>query len=111
MLFFRKLWVALAGAAAVGLQEFLADSHMTAAELVIFIGMLFAAVGTCIMPNTDELKAAKTWVSALVVGTTILSPLVTGGVTASEWATVAIAVLTTAGVYRVPNKDQYGLVA
>lgn len=101
----KKLWWALAGAVAVGLQEFLADNHMDSTETVTFVGLVLAAFGAWLLPNTPLLEAAKTWVHALVAGTAVLTPLLTGGVTVQEGITVAIAVMTTAGVYRLENED------
>lgn len=101
----NKLIWALIGTAAFGLQTGLSDGRMDTIELVGFVGMLLATLGVWIVPNTSLLQAAKTWVTALVVGTGVLAPLLADGFQASSdlWP-VVIGVLTAAGVYVVPNR-------
>ena len=102
----NKLLFALAGTLALGLQGALTDNVMTVEEWVTVGAALLAAVGTWLVPNTPALNAAKTWVNALVLGAGVLVPLLTGGVSGHEAWTVVIAVLTTAGVYAVPNRNR-----
>lgn len=99
----NKLLFALAGTIALGLQGALTDGVMTTGEWVTVVAALLAATGTWLVPNTPLLATAKTWVNALVIGSGVLVPLLTGGVSGHEVWTVVIAVLTAAGVYAVPN--------
>lgn len=103
----NKLIWALVGATAFGLQGGLSDGHLDTVELIGFVGMLLTALGTWIVPNTPVLEKAKTWVAALVVGTGVLVPHLVDGwqISADLWP-VVIAVLTSAGVYVVPNRSQ-----
>lgn len=101
---YTKLIWAILGTIALGLQGALTDSSMSVEEYVTVGAAALAAVGTWLMPNTPALVAAKTWVSALVLGAGVLVPLLADGVTGQEVWTVAIAVLTSAGVYRLPKE-------
>jgi hypothetical protein len=100
----NKLIWALVGTVALGLQGALTDGSMSTEEWVTVGAAAFAALGTWLVPNTPTLAAAKTWVNALVLGAGVLVPLLAHGVTGQEVWTVVIAVLTAAGVYRLPNK-------
>jgi len=42
-------------------------------------------------------------IAALVGATAITLPLISGGVTAAEWATILTAYATALGIYAVPN--------
>lgn len=107
----NKLIAALVGALVFGLHTGLADDVMSLGDVVMTVSMVLAAVGTWLVPNTPTLATAKLWVSALVIGSGVLIPLLANGVTTQEWIDVVIAVLTAAGVYFVPNKAQFGLAA
>lgn len=102
----NKLVTALVGALAFALYGALADDVMSVTDWVQTGALVLAAFGTWLVPNTARLAAAKLWVSALVVGSGVLVPLLVGGVSGQEWMQVLIAVLTAAGVYLVPNKNR-----
>jgi len=107
----NKLLWAILGTVAVAVQGALTDGGMSAQDYVMTLGMVLAAVATWLVPNTPKLVAAKTWVSALVVGAGVLEIAMVGGVSQQEIWTIVIAVLTSAGVYVVPNKTQFALAA
>jgi len=99
----RKLLWAIAGTLAYGLQAALSDDHLSTMEVTGLTGMVLAAFGTWLIPNTPLLAAAKTWVVALVIGTGVLEPLLADGLQVSDaWPTL-IAILTAAGVYQMPK--------
>lgn len=101
----NKLIWALLGALALGLQGGFTDGSMSVGEWVTVAGAVLAAFGVWLVPNTPALATAKTWVSALVVGTGVVVPLLPGGLSQQEIWTLVIAVLTAAGVYALPNRE------
>jgi hypothetical protein len=107
---YRKLFWAILGALALGVQGALTDDTFSVEEVVTVTAAGLAAVSTWLVPNTPRLAAAKTWVTAIVLGAGVLVPLLVGGVTAQEWVSVGLSVMTAAGVYLVPGpKSQYEL--
>lgn len=108
---YRKLFWAILGAVLFGVQGALTDGGLSVAEVITVGSAGLAAVGTWLVPNTAALATAKTWVNAVVLGAGVLLPLLPGGLTGQEWVTVGLAVLTAAGVYLVPNKNQFALAA
>jgi uncharacterized membrane protein len=100
----NKLLIALVGAAAFGVQEALTDGAVTTQEWVYLLALVLAAFGAWLVPNTPALDAAKTWVHALVQGVLVLQMALPSGVTAAELTSIVIMVLSTAGVYLVPNR-------
>lgn len=109
---YRKLFWAIAGTIALGVQGALTDGSLSVAEYVTVSAAALAALGTWLVPNTPTLGAAKLWVNAIVLGAGVLVPLLVGGLTTQEWVTVGLAVLTAAGVYRVPGpQSQYELAS
>lgn len=84
----------------------LTDGRLTVIEWVGLISFVFAAIGTWLMPNTTLLAAAKMWVNALVFGLGVLTlQLADGWQTNSDLGPVLLAILTTAGVYRLPGPE------
>lgn len=109
---YNKLLFAIIGAVAVAVQTALsADGLMSTQDYVVVVAAALAAVGTWLVPNTPALDTAKTWVNALVLAAGVAAPLVQDGLTGTEWTTVVIALLTSAGVYAVPNRPRGGLTA
>jgi len=100
----NKLIWSLLGTAAIALQTAVADGGMSVQDWVVVSALLLASFGTWIVPNTPFLNTAKTWVNALVVGAGALEVVLVGGVTQAEGLTVLLAVLTSAGVYVIPNR-------
>lgn len=100
----NKLLWSLLGTVLLGIQTGLSDGGFSTMEQVALGSLVLGTVGTWLVPNTPALVTAKTWVNALSVGTALLATLVDGGLTGNEWLTAVILVLTTAGVYAVPNK-------
>jgi hypothetical protein len=105
---YRKLLLAIVGAVVLALQAAFTDGSMSTAEWVTVVAAALAAFGTWLMPNTDLLATAKTWVNALVLGAGVIVPLLADGLTQQEIWTAVIAVLTAAGVLAVRNVDTYG---
>lgn len=103
---YMKLVWALAGAVALGMQTGLSDGVLSLEDGLLVGSAGLAALGTWLMPNTAALVAAKLWVNAFVLGTGTLVTVLPDGVTGQEWMTVGIMVLTSAGVYVVPNKNR-----
>lgn len=109
---YRKLFWAIAGTIALGVQGALTDGAFSVEEVVTVAAAGLAAVGTWLVPNTRRLMTTKTWVNAFVLGAGVLVPLLVGGLTAQEWVTVGLSVMTAAGVYLIPGpKSQYELAA
>lgn len=107
---YRKLFWAIAGTLVLGVQGALTDGSLSVEEYVTVGAAALAALGTWLVPNTRALEAAKTWVNAIVLAAGVLVPLLPHGLTAQEWLTAGLAVLTATGVYRVPGpKSQYAL--
>ena len=104
MNYMKLLW-AVAGAVALAVKGALVDDGMSLEDYVTVGAAGLAALGTWLMPNTPALATAKTWVNALVLGSGVLVPLLLDGVTGEEWVTVLIAVMTAAGVYAFPNRQ------
>jgi hypothetical protein len=104
MNYMKLLW-AVAGAVALAVKGALADDGMSLEDYVTVGAAGLAALGTWLVPNTPALATAKTWVNALVLGSGVLVPLLLDGVTAQEWVTVLISVLTAVGVYALPNRQ------
>lgn len=92
------LVAALVGAIALYLKSALGDGGMTDQEWLHVVTLLVGSVGVWLIPNTTILATAKTWVMALGSGLVVLEAVFSGGITPAEWADVAIAVLTAAGV-------------
>lgn len=102
---YNKLLWALLGTIALGLQTGLADGSLSLEDGLLVGSAALAAVGTWLVPNTPVLATAKLWVNAFVLATGTLITVLPEGVTGQEWMTVAIALLTAAGVWAVPNKQ------
>ena len=104
---YRKLIGPIAG----GLIYFLysgplTDGHLTVIEWVGLVSFLLATLGTYLMPNTTLLAAAKMWINALVIGAGVLVlQLADGWQTNADLGPVLLAILTTAGVYRLPGPE------
>ena len=98
-----KLAAAILGAVVFALQGALTDSSMSVAEWVVLGAAVLNVFGTWLVPETELLKAAKTWVNGLVLGAGVVVPLLPDGLTQQEIWTVAIAVLTGAGVLAASN--------
>lgn len=103
---YMKLVWALAGTVALGLQTGLSDGVLSLEDGLLVGAAGLAAFGTWLVPNTPALVTAKLWVNAFVLGTGTLVTVLPDGVTGQEWMTVGIMVLTSAGVYFVPNKNR-----
>lgn len=114
MTYSKLLW-ALLGTIALGLQTGLSDGVLSLEDGLLVGSAALAAFGTWLVPNTPVLVTAKLWVNAFVLGVGTLITVLPDGVTSQEWMTVAIALLTAAGVWAVPNKTpnktQFGLAA
>ena len=106
----NKLLFALVGTVLVGLQTALSNDGFSLAEQIALGATLLAAIGTWIVPNTPALNTAKTWVNAVGTGTALLATLAGDGLVGQEWLTALLLVLTTAGVYVVPNKAKVSTV-
>jgi hypothetical protein len=102
---FNKLIFGLIGAALVALQTGLSNGF-SLAEQVALGGTLLGVLGAWIVPNTPALNTAKTWVVAVGTGTALLATVAGDGLQGQEWLTALLLVLTTAGVYVVPNKPR-----
>lgn len=102
---YSKLLWALLGTVALGLQTGLSDGVLSLTDGLLVGSAALAAVGTWLVPNTPALATAKLWVSALVLGVGTLVTVLPDGVTGQEWMTVLISVLTSAGVWALPNKS------
>lgn len=100
---YRKLIVAILGAVVLGLQGAMTDGSMSVAEWVVLGAAILNAFGTWLVPETELLATAKTWVNGLVLGAGVVVPLLPDGLTQQEIWTVAIAVLTGAGVLAAHN--------
>jgi hypothetical protein len=100
---YLKLVWAVAGAVALAVQTGVVGDGWTAAEKIVVVSAALGAFGTWLVPNTDVVRTAKAWVNALLAGLAVLTTVLDGGVTGAEWATVVIAVLTTAGVAGLPG--------
>jgi hypothetical protein len=100
----KKLIAALLGTGALALQTALSDGHMTAPEVVGVCVMLLGALAVYRADNSNPAwDTAKTWIHAVAAGAVVLQTAIVGGMTGQEWATIVIAILTTAGVWAVPN--------
>lgn len=99
----KKLLVALLGAVIYGVQTALSDGHLSPEEIIGIVALALGAFGTWLVPNTTVLTAAKAWVNGLLAGIAVLVVAIPGGIDGSEWFTIAIAVLTTAGVLAAPG--------
>lgn len=105
----NKLLFALLGAVLVALQTALSDGDFTLTEQIALGATVFGGIGTWVVPNTPALRTAKTWVLAVGTATALLATLAGDGLTGQEWLTALILVLTTAGVYAVPNKARVAI--
>jgi hypothetical protein len=100
----KLLWSIL-GTGLFFLQTSLSDNDFSPFEQVSLGSLVLGTIATWLVPNTPALTTAKTWVNAASVGTALLATLLGGGLTGQEWMSVLILVLTTAGVYTIPNKS------
>lgn len=105
MKLYAKALVALVGAAAMLLPSFLSDGHISVVEGVQISVAVATAGGVWLAANVPTLTVAKTLVAALLAALNLVVTYLTtsGHLTASNWANVAIAVLTALGVYGVAN--------
>jgi hypothetical protein len=99
----NKLIFGLIGAALVALQTGLSDGF-SLTEQIALGATLLGVLGAWLVPNTPALNTAKTWVVAVGTATALLATLAGDGLTGQDWLTALLLVLTTAGVYAVPNK-------
>lgn len=99
----NKLLFGLVGAALVALQTGLSDGF-SLTEQIALGATLLGVLGAWLVPNTPALNTAKTWVVAVGTATALLATLAGDGLTGQDWLTALLLVLTTAGVYAVPNK-------
>ena|ERR1700741_3597809 len=83
---------------------------ITAQEWVMLAGTLVSAIGVAVVPELPSGIAAwaKTVVTALSGGLTVLAVVITGGLTTTEVIEVVVAALAAIGVVAVvPNKGDY----
>lgn len=99
----NKLLFGLVGAALVALQTGLSDGF-SLTEQIALGATLLGVLGAWLVPNTPALNTAKTWVVAVGTATALLATLAGDGLTGQDWLTALLLVLTTAGVYAVPNR-------
>lgn len=99
----NKLLFGLVGAALVALQTGLSDGF-SQTEAIALGATLLGVLGAWLVPNTPALNTAKTWVVAVGTATALLATLAGDGLTGQDWLTALLLVLTTAGVYAVPNR-------
>jgi hypothetical protein len=102
MSYLKLLW-AVVGAVALTVQTGIAGDGWTTAEKIAVVAAALGVFGVWLIPNTEVLRTAKAWVNGLLAGLAILVVALDGGVDGAEWATVIIAVLTTAGVAGLPG--------
>lgn len=105
-----KLFWAVIGAIVFGLQTSLSDG-MSTSEWVALIAMALNAFGVWIIPDTQVLRTAKSVVTALLAGLAVLELVIVGGITADEWISVAIAVLTAGGVVADPRRPVHAVTS
>jgi hypothetical protein len=103
---FNKLVWAILGALFLGTKGFLDDGHLDVFESLTTISLALGALETWLVPNTDLLATAKTWVHASLAGMGLLILALPGGVTGTEWYDVAILIGSTAGVWAIPNQPK-----
>jgi hypothetical protein len=108
---YRKLFWAIAGVIAFGLQGALTDGGLSIEEGIVLGAAVLNALGTWLIPNTPVLATAKTWVNALVLGAGAVIPLLPDGITSQEVWTIVIAVGTAAGVFAMPGPKPDPLAA
>lgn len=100
----NKLLWSILGTILLGIQTGLSDGDWSLVEQIALGGVALGTLGTWLIPNTPLLSTAKTWVNAFSVGTALLAVAADNGIDGQEWLTAVILVLTTAGVYAIPNK-------
>lgn len=109
----KKVWTdykkAIVAAGGVVLSAvvtaFLGDGIMDFNEFANVVILGTGAVGVGVAANTPGSKYAKAILAAISAAATVLISVHTGGLTSPEVAQIVVAVLTAAGVWRAPNKD------
>lgn len=111
MRYSKLLVAALATVASALIAAFLPDSAVTGEEWVNVAIIGVSTIPTFYVANSAAAPVAKTMVASATAILTLLASLITGGMTTTEWAQIAAAVVSAVLVWAVPNRDQYELAA
>jgi multisubunit Na+/H+ antiporter MnhC subunit len=109
---YAKYVVAILGVILGATAAAIADGRVTGDEAVNLLILTLGAFATYLVPNLDHglRQYAKLIVAALTAGATLLSSVVSDGVTLAEWLMVGAAVLTAFTTYVIPNEPSPAVV-
>jgi hypothetical protein len=109
---YAKYIVAMLGVVLGATAAAVADGRVTGDEAVNLLILTLGAFATYFVPNLDHglSQHAKLIVAALTAGATLLSSVVSDGVTLAEWLMVGAAVLTAFTTYVIPNEPNPAVV-
>ncbi|GAA4845379.1 hypothetical protein GCM10023201_40730 [Actinomycetospora corticicola] len=99
----KTLVAALATVAAAILAAFMPDSVVSTVEWVNVAIIAVGLVPTFYVANSPAAPVAKAIVGAATAALTLLTTLIAGGLTVTEWSQVAAAFVGAILVWAVPN--------
>ena len=101
---YAKALVAVLGAVLMAVAAAMTDGRIGSDEWVqiAIAGATAASVWTA--ANVPSLPYAKTVIAVVLAVLNLLVAYISDGLTPAEWVNLAIAALTAAGVYVVPNR-------
>ncbi len=102
---YAKSILAVVGAVLAALVGVMTDGVVTNVEWVNVAVLGVGAAAIFAGPNVPGAKYTKVILAVLTAVLVLLTSLITGGLSSSELLQLAVAGLTAAGVYAVPNKD------
>lgn len=106
---YLKLLIALLGAVVMSVASFATDNTVSTEEWIQVTIAGATALGVWAAANVPTFTWAKTFVAVVLAVLNLLVAYITDGISTAEWLNLAVAALTAAGVYALPNKAPAGV--